>query len=173
MSVVTESIAAPEETRPTEACANYKVADAQPRKIEIDAVNVSACIQRVGLDQNNSIAVPSNIHLAGWYIDSPAPGKPGVSIIDGHVSGRYNDAVFVKLASVKENDSVRIQMGDMSWINYKVLSVGSYDLNGAGEALFKQLPSVDKQLTLITCGGKYDSQNQTYDKRVIVRAVEI
>lgn len=24
-----------------------------------------------------------NIHLAGWYINSPKPGEPGVSLIDG------------------------------------------------------------------------------------------
>ncbi len=173
LSVVTKSVDAPEETKPVEACASYKVADGQPRKIEINSIGVSACIQRVGLDQNNAIAVPSNIHLAGWYVDSPAPGKSGVSIIDGHVSGRYNDAVFVKLATVKQNDPIRVQMGDMSWVDYRVSSVASYDLSAAGDALFKQLPGVSSQLTLITCGGKYDSKNQSFDKRVIVRAAKI
>lgn len=159
----------PDETMPTEACRDYSVADALPRKITIDAIGVDACIQRVGLDQHNAIAVPTNIHLAGWFVDSPLPGEAGNSIIDGHVLGRFGDAVFVDLSSLQVNDIVSIQFGDYSEKKFRVIETQTYTVEQADTELFKQVEGIDRQLSLITCGGVFDTDAQTYDRRVIVR----
>lgn len=170
---VTRSIGTPGETEPKEACEKYKVATGQPRKIIIEKIDVDGCIQRVGFDQNNAIAVPTNIHLAGWFVNSVVPGDKGNSIIDGHVLGRYNDAIFGRLKELRPKDTIKIQYGDGSMKSFTIEETQNYTVAEAGLEMFNQLPKVEKQLTLITCTGSYSSRTQTYDKRLIVRAAFI
>lgn len=168
---VTDSTDEPDETPPDLACSDYKVTNpGYPRLIEIPKIGVKGCIQRVGIDQNNAVAVPGNVHVAGWYINSPAPGDKGVSLIDGHVQGRYSSAIFGDLDKLEAGDIVNITKGDDSKSNFEVVDVESYSVDQATQNLFESVEGVDNQLTLITCGGSYDSKSRTYDERVIVRA---
>lgn len=167
--VVTHSTNEPEETPP--ACDDsYKVPANEPRKIEIPSIGVSGCIQKVGVDEKNAIAVPTNIHVAGWYINSPLPGEKGVSVIDGHVLGQYDDAIFAKLKDINAGDTIRIEFGDGSKKEFLVEDSHSYPVDEVMSHLFSPLEAVDNQLTLITCGGTFDRAAQTYDERIIVRA---
>lgn len=166
---ITYSTDEPEESLPP-CDDSYTVPDENPRAIEIGGQEIAGCIQKVGVDQNNAIAVPSNVHLAGWYVNSPLPGQNGVSIIDGHVLGRYVDAIFTNLKDIREGEIVRIQFGDMSWKEFEVVEVLDVSSEEANTKVFEQLTGVESQLTLITCGGNFDKALQTYDRRVLVRA---
>ncbi len=168
--IITQSVDTPEETVPTEACRNYSVHADQPRKIQIPSVGIDACIQRVGIDQHNAMAVPDNIHLAGWYVGSAQPGQKGVSVISGHVLGRYADAVFKDLQDLAAGSNIRIEMGDGTWHEFTTLATHQYSVDETVKQQFRQVENVDSQLTLITCGGIYDRQTQSYDKRIVVRA---
>lgn len=167
---VTKSTDEPDETPPTANCSNYTTVDAQPQKIEIPSINVSGCIQQVDLDENNAVAVPTNIHLAGWFVRSTPPGGKGVSLIDGHVLGRYNDAIFGRLSTIKPGDDIKIQRRDGTWLNFQVVDIAAYPASDAAKHMLEPLPNIDKQLTLITCTGTYSQETETYDKRTIVRA---
>lgn len=160
----------PDETPLTDECESYQVPTNEPRKIEITSIGVAGCIQRVGIDQHNQIAVPTNIHLAGWYTDSVVPGEKGVSVIDGHVLGRYSSAIFGRLGEVRPGDTVRIQRGDASWLAFSVVDVHRYSIDETMSHLLQPLEGTDAQVTLITCSGTYDSRAKTYDQRMIVRA---
>lgn len=168
--VVTYSTSTPDETPDTDACDSYNVPAWQPRKIIISSIGVNACIERVGVDQNHAVAVPTSIYLAGWYANSALPGQPGVSLVDGHVLGRYNDAIFKNLKELSAGDVITIQMGDLSTISYTVKTNDTYSLAQVPNEMLSQLPGVQSQLTLITCGGNFNPQTITYDHRVIVRA---
>lgn len=39
----------------------------QPKIISLPSINKEGYIQNVGVNSANSVGVPSNIHLAGWY----------------------------------------------------------------------------------------------------------
>lgn len=166
-TTVTYSTEAPSETEPVEACEQYVVPSNQPRMIEAASIGLKGCIQRVGVDQHNAIAVPDNIYLAGWYTKSPTPGELGVSIIDGHVLGRYNDAIFAELHKLQAGDIVRIQFGDLSWREFQVMSTASYTVEEVMPHLLQQ--HTERQLNLITCSGTYNRQADTYDRRLVVR----
>lgn len=170
LDTVVYSESTPDERRTDSACGNYVVPDDQPRKIEIPSVGIDNCIQKVGVDQNGAIAVPSNVHLAGWFVDSAVPGAKGLSIIDGHVLGRYGDAIFVNLHKLVPGNRVNIQMGDLSYKSFEVVDSNNYSVEDAQPKIFEMLGDVDSQLTLITCFGTFDAQSQTYDQRLIVRA---
>lgn len=168
-SVVTHSTETPSETPPTKACENYQVAADHPRKIDIPSIGASGCIEKVGIDQHGAIAVPTNIYLAGWYVNSALPGEKGLSIIDGHISGRYSEtAIFQHLAKLKAGDTFTVTRGDGEKLNYKVLETTTVPVEQAMDVLMAQEEDVESQLNLITCGGKYDKETKLYDKRVIV-----
>lgn len=164
---VTHSTDEPDET-PIKECP--EAAADMPRKIELPSLDKSGCIQPVGIDQDEKIAVPTNIHVVGWFVDSPKPGDPGVSIIDGHVQGRYSEAIFKHLGMLEEGDMVRVEFGDKSERQFKVATTNQYSAEQTATEQFKQLANIDKQLTLITCGGTFNRDTEQYDKRIVVRA---
>jgi hypothetical protein len=134
---------------------------------------VKGFIQQVGIDQFNAIATPSSIHIAGWYSGSVKPGESGVSIIDGHVYGRYNSAIFYDLKNVKSGDNITVEYGDARRVNFSVVKVVLYSKDETSQQIFEKLPSVDRQLLLISCTGKFIKSSQTYDKRVFVYAKKV
>lgn len=167
-TTITHSTDTPSETPPDEACERYSVAIDQPRMIEAPSIGMRGCIQRVGVDQHGAIAVPDNIHLAGWYTESALPGDYGLSILDGHVLGRYTDAIFAYLHTLKAGDILRVQYGDLSWKEFQVTSVDAYTVDEVMPHLLEQV--ADRQLNLITCAGSYDAQERTYNERLVVRS---
>lgn len=132
------------------------------------SIGVDAYLQNVGVDQNKEVAVPSNIHMGGWFVDSVRPGDKGLSIIDGHLNGVHQDGIFINLDKVASGDTYTIEFGNGSKEQFRVKAVKVVDLDKAASVLFSQDPAITNQLTLITCGGVYDSKTKLYDKRVIV-----
>lgn len=139
-----------------------------PKYIRIPSIKAEGYIQNVGVDQKKQIAVPNNIHMAGWFVDSARPGNKGLSIIDGHVTGRVNDGIFKNLGNLKQGDSYSVEMGDGSIKNYKVIKIVSVATKDSASVLFSQSSKVKSQLNLITCGGNFNQKTQQYDKRIIV-----
>jgi len=145
----------------------------QPREIKIPAIKVEGYIQKVGIDQDNQIAVPDNIYLAGWYTNSVKPGEKGLSVIDGHVLGRYNDAIFKNLVNLKLGNTFSVIYGDNSEKLFQVKEVKTLPVNETISYLMQSDPAIQKQLNLITCGGNFDKTSQQYDMRVVVKSEAI
>lgn len=168
--VVTTSTDTPSETPPDDSCKEQAVAPGEPHVLKIPSVGIDGCVQKVGTDQNDDIATPSNVHLVGWYVKSVAPGEKGISLMDGHVSGRYSEAIFKRLGDLAPGAQVSVQSGEGRAVHFEVVDVASYPADKVMDVLFDPLDDVESQLTLITCGGKFDRQTQTYADRVVVRA---
>lgn len=158
------------EKKPAPVTNSYTVPANQSRAITIPSLQVRAYVQRVGIASNGAMATPNNIYFTGWYVNSVEPGDSGVSIINGHAGGRYTDGVFRNLSNVKQNDEVLVQMGDLSWRKFVVVSVNTYPVDDAATALFKDDTSIDKELHLITCDGVFNDSAQSYNERTIVVA---
>jgi LPXTG-site transpeptidase (sortase) family protein len=161
----------PDEAKPD--VAQYSVPADQPRRILIPSINTEGIIQKVGLTSENAVAVPSNIHFAGWYTGSVKPGEPGLSIIDGHVSGRFADGIFKDLSKLKLGDSFSIEFGDLRSITFQVVDVKTLPESESANLLFDKRQDIESQLNLITCGGNYDKQAETFEDRVIVVAKRV
>lgn len=164
---ITSSSAEPDET-PVSPAVDYKVAADQPRRILLPSIDSEGFVQRVGVDQHGAVAVPNNIHMVGWFVGNDVPGSAGLSIIDGHVQGKYQAGVFKKLEQLKAGDNFSIEFGDNSRKSFEVVSVTSYPVDGVNEPLFKKRSDIQSQLNLITCGGRYDKQANQYLERVLV-----
>ncbi|MEI6751496.1 MAG: class F sortase [Candidatus Saccharibacteria bacterium] len=142
----------------------------QPAIISIPQINVRGYIQQVGVNTTGAVGVPSNIHLAGWFTSSVLPGAKGLSILDGHVSGKYIDGIFKHFASVKINNIIEIEFGDKSTKKFSVVEIKKLPEAESVTYLFTHRPEIVAQLNLITCGGKFNSKTQTYNDRVIIVA---
>lgn len=160
----------PSEKHPGAVKNEYSVPVDQPRAIAIPKIGIEAYVQPVGVDEKNQMVAPDNIHFTAWYTGSVAPGETGLSIINGHAGGRYEEGVFRSITKLTKNDIFRVQMGDKSWREFKVVTTGSYPTNEATKALFKDDSTIEQELHLITCDGKFDDTAQTYEKRFIVVA---
>lgn len=164
--VVTYSTDTPEENLPETVGYSWVGARNEPKRLIIPTLNVDSYIQKVGIDQNTQIAVPNNIHIAGWFVDSVLPGADGLSIIDGHVNGRNRDeGVFKNLKDLKPGDEVIVESGDGTRTTFTVYSGESLPKDSVADKLFSQVPAIRRQLNLITCTGTYDSESRTYSDR--------
>lgn len=167
--VITYSTDRPDETKPDDETV-WEGTDSDPKKIIIPSLGVNNYIQNVGIDQNQEVAVPNNIHYAGWFVDSVRPGDKGLSIIDGHLNGSTEDGIFIHLDKLKTGETFAIEFGDGSSRSFRVMTVDTVDLDKAASVLFSQHPTTTNQLNLITCGGTYNREARLYNKRIIVAA---
>ncbi len=165
--VVTHSVDEPSE-KPIDSKSDYRVPADKPRRLMISRAGITGFIQQVGVDQHGAVAVPNNVYLAGWYTGSALPGDSGLSIIDGHVNGRYGPAVFTDLHQLEKGDEIQIEFGDMSVRRFSVFATKQVPLSEASSTMLYQEPGVDRQLNLITCGGIFDRTTDSYPDRLIV-----
>lgn len=171
---VTVSTETPDETVPTQACADYSVAALEPERLSIPSLGVEGCIQNVGIDQHGAVAVPTNIHIGGWFVDSARPGEPGLSIIDGHINGNFtNDGIFQHLDQLRKGEMFTVTRGDGTILQFETVSVKSIAVGEAADELFKHDTAIDSQLNLITCGGQWNEEMKQFDHRIIATAKRI
>ncbi len=166
---ITEDVTSPSEVKLSQKDRDsYNVPADQPRSISLPDIGASGLVQRVGLTKQNAVATPASIYFAGWYINSVLPGEAGLSIIDGHVSGTYNDGIFKRLKDLKRGQTVIVEFGDKSTRTFEVVSVTTLPESKTAAALFARQRGIAKQLNLVTCGGKFNRKTQSYADRVVV-----
>ena len=166
-TVVTASTDQPSEQRPT---SSYSVPADKPLSIQLPTIKTEGFIQQVGVDKDNQMVVPNNVHMAGWYTKSVLPGADGLSILDGHVHGLYAKGIFYDIGKLKSGDAFTVTFGDKSVKNFKVKKVQTVTVKEADTALYVRDTSIGRQLNLITCGGNFNKADRTYDARIIVVA---
>ncbi len=167
--IVTHSVDVPEETLVKE----FYVPPDLPKIITIPAIGVRGYIQSVGVDQDDQIAVPTNVHLTGWYINSVKPGEKGLSILDGHRDGATLGGVFRNLEKLKKGDKISIEYGDGSVRNFKVVDLKRIPTEDAYDFMYSRIEGVEAQLNMVTCGGKWIKEEKTYEDRIILRAERV
>lgn len=170
---ITFSTTTPDETPIDKQAYEWVGLGKYPKYINLPTINTEGFIQKVGVDQNKQIAVPNNTHLAGWFSDSSLPGQSGLSIIDGHVTGRFNDGIFKDLTKIKVDDTFQIEFGNGSVKTFKVIDTQTINTETAASVLFSQKPKISSQLNLVTCTGDFDTKSQLYNKRLIVQSVPV
>jgi LPXTG-site transpeptidase (sortase) family protein len=166
--VITYSTDTPDESKTNADNYKWNGAPDEPKKIRISKISVDAYVQKAGKDQDNRVAVPNNVHLAGWFNESAKPGQPGYSVIAGHVSGRTTDGVFKQLGLLKNGDEFEVELGNGEIKRYKVIDTKQVKESESASILFSQNPKVKSQVNLITCGGNFNDSTDQYDDRIIV-----
>jgi len=146
-------------------------ASAKPVHLAIPAIGVNASIQTVGLSKTGSgdIGIPSNFTDVAWYNGSPAPGNPGIAIIDGHLDGRYApQAVFYHLGELDLGQSIYVTDSAGTMREFVVTERELIGSKADTSALFAS--SNTPQLALITCAGDWLPDKHQYTDRIVVFA---
>ncbi len=122
----------------------------------------------LGLNPDQTLEVPSQPMLAGWYTGSPTPGQRGPAVIAGHVDSQTGPAVFYRLGQLGPGDRIRITRNDGTVASFKVTAVRSYaKADFPTRAVYGN--TARATLRLITCGNWNDDAKQ-YDGNVVVFA---
>ena len=160
---------APPAPESTDAVAVRHVAPMQsspPVSLTIPALGVDAAIERLGVDSDQHLEVPSDPGGAGWYEESAAPGAAGAAVIAGHVTWAQEPAVFFDLGGVRPGQRVHIRRADGRTAIFAITKIKQYAKDTFPTA--KVYRPVDRPvLRLITCGGQYDADSDSYDANVV------
>ena len=153
-----------------------------PRYLSIPSLKISnARIVQIGTIKNTGqLDSPKSIYDAGWYTKSGLPGAgKGAVLIDGHNGGPTKGGIFENLGSLSKGSEIIIERGDGQRITYQVadnreMSVEDINNESTPLGMKTMLNSMDPKkegLNMITCVGDWDYSKNTFNKRVMLRAV--
>lgn len=150
--------------------ANQFLPRSEPIHISVPSVGIDTKIISVGLDSSGSIEMPPLFDWsAGWYKYSPTPGQLGPSIIVGHVDTYKGVSVFWRLRDIKEGDLVYISRADGKTAKFKVQALKVFDQQDfPTQEIYGNLDY--SGLRLITCGGAFNKQTESYTQNTVVYA---
>lgn len=174
-STYTDSQISPDTEKPDEdSLYNHRVEPDQPRYISIAALTVKAVVKSGGVNAENQIESPANIHETGWYNGSSKPGQEGAMLISGHVSSWETSGVFYDLKLLQPGDKITIERGDGAKFTFSVVKSQTYDANDVdmGSVLLP-ISRGKPGLNLITCAGEVIAGTNNFSKRIVVFAEQI
>jgi sortase (surface protein transpeptidase) len=138
----------------------------RPVSLTIPALGVDAPIQRLGVDGNQQLQVPSDPATAGWYQGSSAPGAAGAAVIAGHVTWSQEPAVFFDLGKLSPGQRVHVRRADGRTAIFAITKIEHYvKADFPTSRVYR--PGLEPALRLITCGGRYDAERDTYTENVV------
>lgn len=144
--------------------------DELPSQLSIPKLNITAKIQRLGIDKNGNMAAPNNFTDVSWYKYGTVPGLIGSAVIAGHEDNALSlDGVFKHLDQLKVGDDVYVVSASGQKLHFRVTDKKIYPYNLSGPELEKIFTAADKsRLNLITCAGVWLKSAKTNDKRLVV-----
>ena len=113
---------------------------------------------------------PDNATDVAWYNFSAHPGFGGNAVFAAHVDYiRVGPAVFWNLKDLEPGDLIRVQLARRHRVHVRRrLQAAVRCGNGARQR--HRRADAEEIVTLITCGGTFNSATHQYDKRLVVRA---
>jgi sortase (surface protein transpeptidase) len=144
---------------------------APPVRIRIPDIGVDAAVEQVGLNPDDTVAVPTDPSDAGWYRYSVPPGELGPAVVLGHVDAdRIGPAVFYSLGRLARGDRIEVTRSDGTVATFVVSTVAEFakDAFPTGAVYGATNQSA---LRLITCGD-WDAAAHTYRGNIVVFADE-
>jgi len=155
---------------------SYIVPSTQPRYITIPSIELTKTrIYPVGLDSNNLLEAPANIHDVTWYKASGIPGDGGVMLMQGHSVGVNTNGAFAKLSTLEKDDIITLERGDGETFSYRVVenqSMSIDEVNASGMKMMGQSADPGKEaLNLIAYDGTWVPRLGMFDRRTMLRAV--
>ncbi len=143
-----------------------------PVALRIDTIEVDAPIAPFGVDRRTGdMDVPNNVTEVAWYKFGPRPGENGSAVLAAHVDlASQGPGVFFDLDALEPGDQVTVEYESGDELTFRVIARVAYDKTELPlDVIFsREGPTV---LTLITCGGGFNRQVQSYDSNIVVYAV--
>jgi sortase A len=143
-----------------------------PTAIDIPKIGTHAQVVPLGQDDDGTMQAPTDPDTVGWYDLGVGVGAPGNALLDGHVDWGGRPRVFGSLNQLEPGDAIQITDTAGDVLNYQVAWSRLYTADTAPlDEVFEQTSA--EEVTLITCGGAFDTSIRMYLSRWIVRATRI
>lgn len=147
-------------------------ADDAPVRLSVPALRVEAAVDAVGIDRSGDFAVPPSVDRVGWYRFGPGfSAATGSIVIAGHVdSAAEGEGAFFRLGALRPGDVVTLAGPGDRTRTFRVVARERYRKTAIPlEKYFARDGAA--RLTLITCGGPFDSRTRHYRDNVVVTAL--
>lgn len=143
----------------------------RPTALRVPSIGVDTSPLSLGLNKDHRLEVPPGDpgSPAGWYNQSPVPGKPGPSVFLGHVNDTEGGSgVFAELRTLKPGDTITVDRDDGSEVRFTVTKGQEYPKDHFPTAEVYG-HTAGPELRLITCDG-YDSSSGLFEDNYVVYA---
>lgn len=161
--------ARPRSEKPSEAA----LARSLPRSIAIPAIGVRSEVNPIGLAGDGSIAVPQpgpQLNEAAWFENSPTPGQPGPSVIEGHVDSESGPSVFYELGDIRPGQRILVTRADGRRLTFVVDATRDYLKSEFPTRVVYGAKDLSKPtLRLITCS-QFDEASKHHIGNAVVFA---
>jgi sortase (surface protein transpeptidase) len=150
---------------------SYEV-ETRPVRVRIPAIAVNSRLQRLGLNDDGTIEIPTEWDVAGWFAEGAKPGQPGPAVILGHVDSKAGPAVFYRVRELRSGDEIFVDQRGGDTVEFVVKKLEQTDKNRfPTEDVY--LPTLKPMLSLVTCGGTFDGSAGHYRDNIIVFASRV
>ncbi len=143
-----------------------------PVAIKVAKADIDAQVEQQTID-NGVMHDPSGPYVVSWYKTTGKLGEKNNIVMAGHLDWYgVAQAVFYHVGDLKQGDAIVVTGEDNHAYNYSVDWAKNYvvaDLDAKGVRQIVAETQTEK-LTLITCGGAWDTAKQEYVERMVVRA---
>lgn len=145
-----------------------------PTKLILPSIKVASNIIPVGVTEKGAMDTPKSFFEIGWLTTSGKIGENSNLVLAGHYDTTTGaPAVFYNLSKLIEGDEIVVQSvlpsGLISQKKFKVTSVSYVDPKNTDHVRVAFEKTSNPTITLITCGGVWDTKKQEYSNRVIVK----
>jgi len=142
-----------------------------PVRIRFDRLGIDMSITAEGLDAKGAMALPDNAADAGWYKFSPGlAAKEGATVVAAHIDSRHDGiGPFSKLKNAVAGDVFGADGSTAAYTVSELRQVGKIDAP-MGEVFDMSGPP---RLSLVTCGGVFNSNTGHYLDNIIVTATPV
>ncbi|MDT4891951.1 MAG: hypothetical protein QOE97_986 [Pseudonocardiales bacterium] len=145
-----------------------------PERIEIPRLHAVAPIVHVVTLPDNSLEVPQDPKIVGWWDTGAKPGaKTGTAILDGHINFAGVKGVLADIGTLNPGDTVYVygvSGGKHTTVKFSITGVRTYDKHALPyQEIFDQ-KSVGR-LAIVTCGGPFDASTGNYRDNIVAFAV--
>jgi hypothetical protein len=143
-----------------------------PARLAIPAISLTAPVEQVGIvPDSGEFQVPSDVDIVGWYRFGPGlEATAGSIVIAGHVDGAgQGEGAFFRLAELAPGDRIELLDAAGTRFAFDVVAREVHPKNELPLARYFSR-SGPVRLTLITCGGEFDSGSRRYADNIVVTA---
>lgn len=135
--------------------------------IEID----TATVIDVGVDDAGFLEIPAAREV-GWYKFGPAPGETGSSVLAAHIAFNGRDGIFRNIPDLRVGDQVTVDYEDATARSFEILGIVQYAKDRLPlDDIFERRGKA--RLVLITCGGDFNPNLNSYQDNIIAYAVPV
>lgn len=141
----------------------------EPVRLRIPDIKIDTEVLTIGKQADNTMEVPTNSWVTGWYKHGPTPGEIGPAIIVGHVDNPKGPAVFWRLRELAAGQLIEVSRADGTKAVFKVDSIKEFEQNNfPTNEVYGNINHAG--LRLITCGGTFDRRTGHYSHNTVVYA---